>query len=413
MAKKLFLFFALAMIFSSPQLWAAAPTQPRPEDKPATGAATALAAASGAGDDKKDAAPAAKDVLVFANGDQLTGTFVGTQGGTVTFNSDMAGTITVPWDKVKELKSNGRYAVLEKGFKQQGTRKLNDAKIPQGSVTMQDQTVSVHTDAGEPTQVPVKDADFVVDAKTYEKEIRGKPGFFTAWNGAITAGGTLVRATQNSETFTGAVNLIRSVPDVSWLDPRTRTTVNFIDSYGKVTQTGQSAIKTSIYHADAEHDIYFTPTVYVLGQTAFDHNYSQGLDLQQIYGGGIGWTVFKKPNSQFDVKGQVQYEAQSFGPVPGTTTPNAPSVNLFASTFAEAYSYKTKNNILFTQSVQLIPAWNIVDDYSAIGSAGVLVPVYKRLNFNMQAVDNYLGDPAPGAERNSFQFVLGVTYKLR
>ncbi len=410
MTKKLFLFLALAVTFSSLQLRAAATS----DDKPATAAATALAAAAApAADDKKPAAPADKDVLVFANGDQLTGKFVGTQGATVTFKSDMAGTITVPWDKVKELRSSGRYAVLEKGFKEKGTRKLNDAKIPQGSVTMQDQTVAVHQDAGEPAEVPVKDAEFVVDAKTYEKEIRGKPGFFSSWNGAVTAGGTLVRATQNSETFTGAVNLVRLVPDVTWLDPRTRTTVDFTDSYGKVTQTGQEAIKTSIYHADAEHDIYFKPTVYALGQTVFDHNYSQGLALQQIYGGGIGWTVFKKANSQFDVKGQVQYEVQSFGPVPGVTTPTAPTVNLFASTFAEAYTRKWKNNIAFTESVQLIPAWNIVDDYSAIGNAGVLMPVYKRLNFNMQAIENYLGDPAPGAQRSSFQFIVGITYKLR
>jgi hypothetical protein len=393
MAKKLFLFLFLSLALSSTHLWAA--------DGPA------------AADDKKDAAPPAKDVLIFSNGDQLTGEFVGTTGGTVTFKSDMAGQITVPWDKIKELRSNGRYAVLEEGFKQKGTRKLNDAKVPKGTVTMQDQTVSIHTDSGPPQTVPVKDADFVVDAKTYEKEVTGKPSFFADWDGAITAGGTLVRATQNSETFTGAVNLVRSVPDVTWLDPRSRTTVDFTDNYGKVTQAGQDAIKTSIYHADAEHDIYFTPTVYVLGQAAFDHNYSQGLDLQQIYGGGIGWTVFKRPNSEFDVKGQVQYEVQSFGVVPGTTGPAVPDENLFASTFAEAYTYKWKNNIVFNESIQAIPAWNVLDAYSGIGQAGVLMPLYKRFNFTLQVLDNYLGDPAPGAQKNSFQTVVGITYKLR
>jgi hypothetical protein len=393
MAKKLFLFLALALTLSSVQLWAA--------NGPADG------------DDKKPAPPGPTDVLIFANGDQLTGQFIGTQGDTVTFKSDMAGQITVPWAKVKELRSNGRYAVLEKGFQQQGTRKLNDAKIPQGTVTMQDQTVSVHTDSGTPVQVPVKEAEVVVDAKAYEKEVHGKTSFWSDWNGALTAGGTLVRATQNSETFTGMVNLVRSVPDVTWLQPRTRTTVDFADNYGKVTQTGQDAIKTSIYHADAEHDMYFKPTVYMLGQVAFDHNYAQGLDLQQIYGGGIGWTVLKNANSEFDVKGQVQYEVQSFGVVPGTTGPAVGNENLFASTFAEAYSHKWKNNIVFNESIQAIPAWNVLDAYSGIGQAGLLMPVYKRFNFTLQVLDNYLGDPAPGAQKNSFQTVVGITYKLK
>ena len=30
-----------------------------------------------------------------------------------------------------------------------------------------------------------------------------------------------------------------------------------------------------------------------LVQIAYDHNYAQNLQLQQIYGGGIGWTFLK------------------------------------------------------------------------------------------------------------------------
>ena len=48
---------------------------------------------------------------------------------------------------------------------------------------------------------------------------------------------------------------------------------------------------TNIFHAGLEQDRYITPRVYVLGSMAFDHNYAQGLNLQQVYGGGIGWTV--------------------------------------------------------------------------------------------------------------------------
>ena len=41
------------------------------------------------------------------------------------------------------------------------------------------------------------------------------------------------------------------------------------------------------------------------------------------------------------------------------------------------------------------------------------MPVYKRFNFTLQVLDNYLGDPAPGAQKNSFQTVVGITYKLK
>jgi len=69
---------------------------------------------------------------------------------------------------------------------------------------------------------------------------------------------------------------------------------------------------TSIFHTDAERDEYFSPKFFALAQTAFDHNYAQGLNLQQVYGGGIGWTAIKSGRQELDLKGTVQYEKQVF-----------------------------------------------------------------------------------------------------
>jgi len=367
---------------------------------------------------KPAAPPPDKDVLVFSNGDTLTGTFERSTGANVTFKSDMAGEITIGWDKIKELKAAGRYAVLESGFKTKSSRKLNDARIPQGTVTMTDQTVTVQGDAGPPTTVATKDTEFIIDNQSYEKELRGHPGLFSDWNGALTGGATLVYATQNSQTFTGAVNLVRLVPNVSWLDPRSRDTVNVLETYGKVTQPNVDApdtvTKTSIFHADAEHDLYFSPRAYGLVNTSFDHNYSQGLSLQQIYGVGIGLTVVKDAKQELDVKAQVQYEAQSFQVIPGSavgTLPN-PDTNLIGGTFAENYFRKLKH-VTFNEQLQLIPAFNSVQDFSVVGQAGLVFPVYKRLSFSVNSLDTYLGDPQSGAKRNSFQFITGITYTLK
>ena len=61
--------------------------------------------------------PAAKptDVLIFANGDRLTGKLVSVTDGNVVFNSDMAGTLTISIDKIKQLKSGAQFALLRKG----------------------------------------------------------------------------------------------------------------------------------------------------------------------------------------------------------------------------------------------------------------------------------------------------------
>jgi len=359
-------------------------------------------------------AEAAKDVLVFNNGDQLTGKFVSSTGANVIFKSDMAGEITVGWDKIKELRASGRYAVLEKGFKAKSWRKLDEARIPQGTITMADQTVTVQGEGGPPATVSTKDTELILDAPTYEKDLHGKPGIFGDWNGGLTGGATLVRATQNSVTFTGVVNLVRVAPSASWLDPRNRDIVNVLETYGNITQSGAPETKTSIFHADAEHDLYFSPRAYALVNTSFDHNLSQGLGFQQIYGGGIGLTVVKDAKQELDMKAQAQYEAQSFVVVPNSpmgTLPN-PNTNLIGATVAENYVRKFKL-FTFNEQLQLIPAFNSVQDFSVVGQAGLVFPVYKRFSFTASALDTYLGDPQDLAERNSFQFVTGITYRLK
>ncbi len=129
-----------------------------------------------------------------------------------------------------------------------------------------------------------------------------------------------------SRTFTGGTSLVRAIPTEDWLDARDRTTLDL-----------------SVSHAGAERDQYFTPRVYAFGQAAYDHNFSQGLDLQQSYGGG-------------------------------------PLNNAHA--------------------------------YSAVGSAGLTIPVYKRFSLGVDTIDTFLNDPPPGFRKNSFHLTRGLTYTL-
>jgi hypothetical protein len=85
---------------------------------------------------------------------------------------------------------------------------------------------------------------------------------------------------------------------------------------------------------------------------------------------------------------------------------------LIGSTFTELYHRNLPAKIVFTESGSYIAAWNALSDYSAIGAAGLQLPVYKRFGLNINVLDNFLNDPAAGYNKNSFQFVTGVTYTL-
>ena len=379
----------------------------------------ALAATNNSDADGKDAKKAPPDVIVFTNGDQLSGTFLREVSGTVTFHSDIVGDVNVPWAKIRELRTQSKLAILDKSVTPE--RHKLPPNIPQGTISVADDMITVHPDNGvmiEP--MPVKNAQYIVDEATMTKELLGHPGFFEGWNGAATAGATIVDATQKQYTFTGAVNLARIVPTVTWLNPSNRTTIDFTGSYGKITQPAYTSegvfypetdTKSAIYHADAERDKYFSPRMYALAQTSFDHNYSQGLDLQQIYGGGIGWTIVKQPKQQLDVKGTLQYEKQTF--INATSGVNQ---DLIGSTFAAVYLLKLPRSIIFNQQLAYIPAYNNSNAYSATETDTVVFPFYKKLSFSVGTIDSYLNNPPPAVPptlRNSFQFTFGATYVFK
>lgn len=360
---------------------------------------------------KSPSAPKAPpDIIIFNNGDQLTGQLLRVIDNNVTFHSDMAGDITVPFTNVKELRSSRQFAVIYK--KQKIHRKTVESDLPFGSVSIENQTVQVHPQSGQqPQPIPFANVSDVIDSKTFLEEVRHEPSIFSRWMGTLTLGSADVQATQNNSSVNGGVALIRTIPSVSYLPTRNRTTINFTGSYGKVTEPGTPTVKTAIYHADSERDQYFSERFYALGEIAFDHNFSQSLDLQQIYGTGIGWTVIKGHSNQLDLKATIQYEKQQF--LQATSGTNQ---NLIGSTFAINYLLKLPKNMLFTQQGSYIPAWNQPRAYSANETDSLSIPLYKQLSITVGTIDSYLNDPAatvPPTKRNSFQFTTGVSYSIR
>ena len=346
------------------------------------------------------------DTLTLSSGERLIGHFVRSSGGNVVFKSDGLGELTIAWAKIKELHAAERFVMVGKGVKL--TRRTDISGLPKGAVAVADQTMLVEPAPGAPPQkIPVGDAAYVVDEATFQNVLFHNPGFFEDWKGAVTGGASVIEATQQARTFTGGVALIRAVPAENWLSLRNRTLIDFSAADGLITQPGTPKIKTAIYHADFERDEYFRgKDLYVFGGAAFDHNFSQGLDLQTNTGGGVGYTAVKKANETLDFKGSMTFIKQEF---------QAPGINhsLLGSNFVETFTHKTARGILFLQDIAFTPTWTNLEAYSALGGASVSVPVFKRLGFTTAISDNFLNNPPIGFKKNSFQLTTGLTYTLK
>jgi len=348
------------------------------------------------------------DVLIFNDGEKLIGHLVGSTGNSVTFKSDMAGEITVDWAKVKELHSSAKFAVAEKGVV--FGRHDDPTKVPQGTVSVTDQKLQITPATGPPQTIPLANTQNVIPQDSFLRAFEA-PRFTQDWKGSASFGAAIVAATQNSRNFSSAVSLVRTVPNESWISPRYRTILDFSSVYGQVTEPNpRTTVKTNILHGGVEQDEYLTRSVFAFGAAAWDHSLSQGLDLQQTYGGGIGWTVFKTPIHELNLKGQMAYISQKFTPTP--EFPDGESKHLVGSVFTETYDRLLPRAILFHEQLSITPVFNDPSAYSAIGTVNFSIPVYKKLAFTIGAVDSYLNSPPVNFKRNSFQFLTNLTYTI-
>ncbi|HWE49268.1 MAG TPA: DUF481 domain-containing protein [Bryobacteraceae bacterium] len=348
--------------------------------------------------------PRDQDVLLFGDGERLVGRIEHSSGSSVTFKSDVAGEVTVDWSKVQEVHTDRTFALIPKGVRVK--RHSDTTAIPEGTLSVAEQKLTVTPASGPPASVAVAEGPSIVDDAEFKNAVNGHPGIFSNWKGAVTAGASLVEATQKSRTFTGAVSLARLEPTEDWMARRNRTSFDFSGSYGTISQPNTPEVKTDIFHLGVERDEYLSNSVFVFAEGLLDHNFSQDLRLQQTYGGGVGWSIFKRDHQSLDLKGGVTYIHQQFS-LPGNNQ------SLIGALVEEDYARLLGHGMRFSQKLILDPALNNSNALSGTFNALLTLPMYKRLNASLGVIDNYLHDPPPGFKKNSFEFTAGLTYAIQ
>lgn len=340
------------------------------------------------------AAASRADTLTFLNGDQVTGTLIRADSHTLVFHSDMAGELTAPWSRIRELRTNEVFVIV----------RLNRSTL-QGQLLAFGPSLQVFSDASIAAQaLGASEIRMIVDPKTYAEAVNAHPLPWQAWRGMVSGGFSQVSATQSSTSYTAQVNLQRPVPTLAWLPQRADTIIRFSGTYGRLSQPHEPTVRTSIYSAGLEQDLDLNARLFVFANSTLDHNLAQGLELQQSYGGGVGWKLIQSAATQLDLRADLHFTHQRFLSAAAEQFP--------ASSFTESL-HQNYGKIAWTQSLSLTPSYTNGLAYQMAGLSSWAVPLYRSFALNFTVVDSYINNPQPGFLRNSLQYSTGIQFAVR
>jgi hypothetical protein len=337
---------------------------------------------------------ASADTVSLKNGDHVTGIVTSADAKTITLKTDFAGAININWSSIQEITSDYMLYVL-----------TPDKQMVSGPITVEGTDMVVHTKANGAMHVPLASLSVVRSPEAeaaYEKSLH--PPFTADWKGAVNAGLALARG--NSETTNlnlGFEAARKTLNDQITLSSSTIYSSNDAPVGGGVT--ANEILGAGRYDRNFDRGALFG---FVSGD--FTHNALQGLNLQSIYTGGLGWHAIHSPATTLDVLSGINYTRASYSPIAGSTTTVPVQQNIAGATVGENFRHQFGAITTFTEDFNFYPNITDAGPYRFAFDAGAATKISKWLGWQVTFSDRYVSDPPiQGTKANDVVFSTGIT----
>ncbi len=331
------------------------------------------------------------EVLVFKNGDKLTGEWQRVNGGSMVFKSENLGEVSVPLSKIKSMSSKKESAIL-----------LKDGAAYRGMLSLLESgDWELKGEDGGVREVAAANVTAIYPFETYitkagETEI---PRPWHNWTGTGSVGYSLVRGDRDAGTLSIGVNAVRRQPDLPGYKERFRTnyllTMLFANTRTNGIETSANSVSTRL-----RQDFLFSPTnfLFVLGQ--WEHIQTQSLDLRQTYGAGVGRDLLQRSNVNMQLLAGMTYVREAFE--------NAERRDNAEALLGEKLAWKISKSIGLGHSLDLYPNLSEGGAYRVDSTTSLSTRISSRLSLNMTFADRFLSRPLPGRQKNELIFTTGL-----
>jgi len=327
------------------------------------------------------------DQITFRNGDRLTGKLLKFDGKTVAFESQYAGKVSVPWDAVTGIVSTEPLAVG-----------LKSGQVVVGTVAVADENVRVESKEAGPVSASRASIEFLrskEEQAAYEAEIERyrNPRIVDLWTGFVDLGLSQSRGNARTSTVSTSANASRATS-------RDKIGVHFTSLYSSNSTTGRSVVTANAVRGGIHYGLNVSPRVFAFGSTDLEFDEFQSLDLRFAPAGGLGYHVWKRENSFFDLLGGASLNREFFSTGLRRTSGEA--------LLGEELLYKLNSRTSLREKLTVYP--NVTDGgrFRMNFDLSTEVGLWRWLGWQFTVSDRFLSNPVPGRKKNDLLFTTGL-----
>lgn len=360
------------------------------------------------------------DIIVFRNGDRLSGHLKLATSSSVTFSGLVTGDVSLNWKDIQEISLTADRISIVNSQNPGGLT----ADGPVIAVTDEDLCVIVKQEYLQTFPVSQLLSASIVEPlnppTAHKAPAKEKP-YFKKVGGTLKASPeAIIRATQKQAQLAGNFD-VGLVTNSDQAFTHQTTSIGLEANYTDSRKPGGAAVITELYSGNVQQNVYLTDTKhscehcseiskdgpYLYGVTNFYHNLSLGMNLAQSYGAGIGWDG-DHGRSSYTLAADVRYLGEDLY-VPGKP------LSLAVAGLLEQFSHTFRwpgDGLTFDERILLLPAFNDSHAFQVRGTTGIDVPISKKISFDVDLLDDYIRNAPPKTLQNFAKITFSVKYVI-
>lgn len=332
--------------------------------------------------------PLLADQVTLKNGDRVTGTILTTDAKTLALKTAAMGEVEIDRSAIAGLTSDDPLTL---------TVRTGEKLV--GRIQIDERQARITTAEGKVAVVPAAEVEAIRTASAeaaWEREHRRltDPPLSDFWSGTV--GLNLATASGNARTTTFGTGA--SAQRLTGFDKMALTYSQIYSKQSTVAPFGATANRIS---AGIRYNRNLNGRLFGFALNTYDYDRFQDLDLRSVFGGGVGFHVFKNATSYWDLSAGAVWNREAFG-----TGLVRNSGELMAG---EESAHQLTTILRLFQSLSVFPNMSRSGEYRLNFDGGAGLKLTRSLSWNVTLTDRYLSNPLPGKRKNDVLLTTGIS----